>query len=175
MNYRALGLTIGVTVGLVLCVVIFKFWNKDGKVKTKYDEKQEKVRGKAYMYSFWTLAACELIVSVLDGFGVKLFSDLFVANLSCIIIAALVNASYSVGKDAYMGLNTHYKRFTIVMILVGIVNAMSAIAGFASGSMLVDGVLQPPFTNLMCAIIFIAIGIELFVRNSIAAREEEED
>ena len=31
MDARSVGLAFGVMVGLILCVVLFKFWNKDGK------------------------------------------------------------------------------------------------------------------------------------------------
>ena len=38
MDYRSLGLVMGIVVGLIICVVLFKFFNKDNKIKTKYDE-----------------------------------------------------------------------------------------------------------------------------------------
>ncbi len=100
MNYRSIGLATGVIVGLVLCGILFRYWNTDGRMRTKYDEMQEKARGKAYMYSFWTLAACETITSILSDFGVKLFSDPFTANLTCVLIAALVHATYSIWNNA---------------------------------------------------------------------------
>ena len=68
MNARSAGLAIGLFVGLIICVVIFKYWNKDGKIKTQYDEMQELVRGRAYKYAFWTLVAFEAIMCILSGF-----------------------------------------------------------------------------------------------------------
>ncbi len=171
---RSVGLAVGIVVGLIICVVLFKFWNKDGKVRSKYDEMQEKARGKAYMYSFWTLAGCVTLVSFINGIGIRLFSDYFTANISCILIAALVHASYSVWNDAYMGLNTNYKRYTICMIAVGLINFASGVIGIATGAIIKDGVLQGSFSNLLCAIVFVAIAVELYLKNVRDAKKEED-
>ena len=174
MFYRSAGLAIGITVGIIISVILLKFMNKDGRMRTKYDEMQEKARGKAYMYSFWTLAACETLVSLFADLEVNPFGNPFTANLTCVIIAALVHASYSIWNNAYMGLNNNYKRYTVCMILIGLVNLMCAIYGITSGYMIMDGVLQPSFTNLMCAVIFIAIAVELFIKNTRDAGREED-
>ena len=174
MNPRSAGLAIGLFVGLIICVVIFKYWNKDGKIKTQYDEMQELVRGRAYKYAFWTLVAYEAIMCILSGFSFNLHADMFIMHFSGIIIAALVHASYSVWNDAYMGLNTNAKRFTVCMILIGLVNLLSGIAAIAGGSLVIDGVLQAPFTNLLCAFVFIVIGVEIAVKDRIDKRDGEE-
>ena len=163
--FRSAGLAIGITVGIIISVILLKFMNKDGRMRTKYDEMQEKARGKAYMYSFWTLAACETLVSLFADLEVNPFGNPFTANLTCVIIAALVHASYSIWNNAYMG---------VCMILIGLVNLMCAIYGITSGYMIMDGVLQPSFTNLMCAVIFIAIAVELFIKNTRDAGREED-
>ena len=174
MNARSAGLAIGLFVGLIICVVFFKYWNKGGKLKTQYDEKQEIVRGRAYKYAFWTLVVYEAVMCILSGFSFNLHADMFIMHFSGIIIAALVHASYSVWNDAYMGLNTNSKRFTVCMILIGLVNLLSGIAAIASGSLVIDGVLQAPFTNLLCAFIFIVIGVEIGVKDLIDKKGGEE-
>ena len=173
MDFRSIGLATGICVGLVLCVVIFKFWNKDGKVKTKYDEMQELQRGRAYKLSFWTLAALETVMCLLQIAGVKFLSDPFTSNVTCIIIAALVHAVYSVQHDAYIGLNTNSKRFTIACIFIGLFNAVCCIFPIIAGSMVHDGVLQAPFTNLLCAVTFLIIGIQIFIKNKKEKSEED--
>ena len=45
--FASIGLAVGIIVGLIICVLLAKFGNKDGAVKSKYDERQEAVRGKA--------------------------------------------------------------------------------------------------------------------------------
>ena len=174
MDARSIGLSMGIIVGLILCVVIFKFWNKDGKVRTKYDEKQELTRGRAYKYAFWTLAAFECLMCMITGFGVSLHADMFTLHLSGIMIAAFVHATYSVWNDAYIGLNTNSRRFIICVILIALVNLLSAAMAIISGNIVKDGVLQPPFTNLLCALVFMAVGVELIIKNRIEKNDEED-
>ena len=173
MDFRSLGLGLGIVVGLLICVVVFKFWNKDGKVKTKYDEMQELQRGRAYKLSFWTLAGLETVVCLVQLSGVKLLSDPFTSNISCIIIAALVHAVYSVEHDAYIGLNTNSKRFTIVCIVIGLFNAVCCIFPIIAGEMVHDGVLQAPFANLLCAVTFLIIGIQMYIKSKKEKTEED--
>ncbi|MCR4788137.1 MAG: hypothetical protein K5888_06105 [Lachnospiraceae bacterium] len=156
-----------------MCIVIFKFFNKDKKVKTKYDEMQERQRGRAYMFSFWTLVGLETVMCLLQLAEVKFFMDPFTSNITCIIIAALVHACYSVEHDAYIGLNTNSKRFMVVCIAIGIVNAVCGIIPIAAGGLVKDGVLQAPFANLLVAIVFIIIGVQIYIKNR--TEKEEED
>ncbi len=49
---KATGYAIGIVVGIVVTLFLIRIWNKDGRMKTRYDEMQEKIRGKSYMYGF---------------------------------------------------------------------------------------------------------------------------
>ena len=173
MDFRSLGLGIGIVVGIILCVVLFKFFNKDNKVKTKYDEMQELQRGRAYRYSFWTLVGLETVMCLLQLAEVRFFLDPFTANVTCIIIAALVHASYSIEHDAYIGLNTNSKRFIVVSIAIGIFNALIGILQIARGTLVHDGVLQAPFTNILVAIIFLIIGVQMYIKSKKEKTEED--
>lgn len=167
MDARAVGMSVGVMVGLVFCVVMFKFWNKDGKVKTKYDEMQERVRGRAYKYSFWTLAAYEALMCVVTGFVGDLHMEQFLIHFTGVLISAMVHAVYSVWNDAYIGLNTNSRRFMICMFVVGIINLLSGIMAIVSGTLVMDGVLMAPFANLLCAFMFIIVGVEIAIKDHI--------
>ena len=153
---------------------MFKAVNKDGKMKTRYDEMQELQRGRAYKYSFWTLAGSETLVCLLQLAQVKLLMDPFTANLTCILLAALVHASYSVNHDAYIGLNTNYKRFVGICVGIGVFNFLISMLSFQHDGWIRDGVLQPPFANLLCAIVFIILGVEMYIKNRTEKNEEED-
>nr|MCR4806342.1 hypothetical protein [Lachnospiraceae bacterium] len=55
MNGRGWGFVAGLMVGLVLVVIFYKIANTDKKIKTEYDERQQRIRGKAYKYGFYTM------------------------------------------------------------------------------------------------------------------------
>ena len=174
MDARSVGLAVGVMVGLVLCVILFKYWNKDGKIKTKYDEMQERVRGRAYMYSFWTLAAYEAVMCVASGIIGDMHMEQFVIHFTGILISAMVHAVYAVWNDAYIGLNTNSRRFMICMFVVGLINLFSGIMAIVSGNLVVDGVLMAPFANLLCAFMFIVIGAEIAIKDRIENKGGED-
>ena len=52
MNGKGAGFAVGITVGVILVMVLLKMSNTDKKIKTEYDERQERIRGKAYKYAF---------------------------------------------------------------------------------------------------------------------------
>ena len=64
---------IGVVVGFVLIFGIMFFVSKqlnaDKSMKTKYDERQQIVRGDAYKYSFWTMVFLVMIYAFIDSSG----------------------------------------------------------------------------------------------------------
>ena len=174
MDARSVGLAFGVMVGLILCVVLFKFWNKDGKIKTKYDEMQERARGRAYKYSFWTLAGYEILMTSVAGLVGDIHMEPFIIHFTGILISAMVHAVYSVWNDAYVGLNTNSRRFMICMFVVGLINLFSGIMAIVSGTLVIDGVLMAPFANLLCAFMFIVVGAEIAIKDRIDNKDGED-
>ena len=63
---KAVGLSLGIIVGLIICIFVFKFANKDKKILTKYDERQQVARGKAYMYGFWAMMIATAVAMLLS-------------------------------------------------------------------------------------------------------------
>ncbi|MBQ7678956.1 MAG: hypothetical protein IJT34_03805, partial [Butyrivibrio sp.] len=74
-KFYGAGLAVGILVGIIIVVFVMKFWNNDGKMKTRYDEMQEKARGTAYMYAFWAVVICEAVLMVLDVIELELPMD----------------------------------------------------------------------------------------------------
>jgi len=175
-NARMTGAAVGVAIGLVICVLVFRWFNKDKSVRTKYDEMQEQVRGKAYMYAFWAALICEALLALLAMGDVKLPFDGSTTHFLVIFITVMVQASYSIWNNAYKGMNTNVSRFAVFCVIISIFNFVPAIIAIASGNMLVDGQLQFPFINLLCGLMFVIIGLEILIKRIVdktAPNEEE--
>ena len=69
---KATGLAFGIAVGLLICVILFRYMNRDKKLRTKYDERQEAVRGKGYTFGFWGCMAGAALVMILDCGGFEI-------------------------------------------------------------------------------------------------------
>ena len=160
---RQMGIAIGIVVGIIIVMIVLKAINKDGKMRTEYDEMQEKARGKAYMYAFWAIAIYECIMMLLTS-GTSLPVDGFVVHFGAVIVGVLVQASYSIWHDAYIGLNTNPAKFAVFAVIISLFNFGISIPAIVKGNMVENGVLQMPAANLLCGILFIVIGIEIFIK-----------
>ena len=69
--FKSTGVAVGLMVGLMIAVIIFKVANTNHKAKTEYDERQKEIRGKAYMYAFYTVVALECVMMIVDIGGVR--------------------------------------------------------------------------------------------------------
>ncbi|MBO4337449.1 MAG: hypothetical protein J5842_05200 [Lachnospiraceae bacterium] len=172
--YKA-GVAVGIFVGIIVFVILFKIVNKDKSYKTRYDEKQEAVRGRGYKYGFFTMLFYSFILIFLAAFDIAIPMTQEVVQFTGIVLGGLVMASYDIWNDAYMGLNTSAKGFAVFSVVVSIINFLSAFSAIFEGRMYKDGILQLSFANLLCGILFIFIGAELLLKSLKDKKEEEED
>ena len=172
MSARNLGILVGIIVGIILTFVILKAINKDGKSKTKYDERQQRARGEAYKYGFFTVLIANALMMCFsvffDNFKVLGDSMFFIPILAGVI----VQVTYSIFNDAYVGLNTNMTRFAIFMFAISVLNFGLGIRAYVAKELLIDGVLQAPFLNVLCGALFVIIAVELLIKHIVDAREE---
>ncbi|MCR5208938.1 MAG: hypothetical protein K6C99_01860 [Lachnospiraceae bacterium] len=174
MDLKNVALVIGMIVGIVLSVLIIRMINKDGKFKTKYDEMQEIVRGRAYKYAFWTLVCFEALVITWDAMGIPAFLSGYAVQFLGIIIAVMVQVNYSIWNNAYIGLNTNPRRFAIISIIIGIFNLLVCTCNtHLYSAMVVNGRLNDSVINLVTAFCFVIIGVELFIKHNKDKAESE--
>ena len=172
---QATGLLIGVVLGLIIAAFLIRYMNRDRKWKTEYDEMQQRARGKAFCYAFYTVMILEAILIFVDLFGIRLPMTAAVTHFTLIVIGIVVLACYCIWHDAYVGLNTNMKRYTIIVVVAGAINLLAGIMAIANGTIWMNGQLQTPFINLLCAFMLIAISIVMTAKKAAAEREEAGD
>lgn len=168
---KAYGLILGLIAGVMITLALLKYINKNRGLRTEYDEMQKIARGEAYMYGFFALIAAEAIFGIAKCFG-PLPLEPVAEHFLVILIGVTVQAGYSILHDAYIGLNTQTTRFTVSMIVIGLFNLAVAVLAWAEGRMIVDGILQAPFTNFMVFVMFMILAVISLVKKS---RDERED
>ena len=167
---KGMGLFFGIVVGLLICLVLFRFMNKDKSLRTKYDERQQIVRGRAYKYGFWTCMATAALIMCLEA-GSVVFATRFVTTWIIIFAGILVQVCYSIWNDGYYGVNTNKKRFYAVSLIASLINLLAVIMSIREGNFIVDGVVSDTGVNLLCVILFLVIGIELIIKEGLEKRE----
>ena len=170
---RSVGLIFGVLIGLLIAVILLRFMNRDHRIKTEYDEMQKNIRNKGYRYGFYTVIIFEALLCMVPSF-IQLPAERIVVHFVPIFLGVTVHAGYCIWKGVYVGLNTNMKRYVIVAVVASLINFMSFFMAWKNDSLIADGVLQAPFVNLLCAVMFAVLGVVALLRKA-ADREETEE
>lgn len=145
--------------------------NKDKAVKTKYDERQKQARGKSYTYGFYATIVANFVFMMAHMFGLGNFLG-FHGYVIAVFVGIIVQMSYAIFKDAYIGLNTNFRKYMIFMSIVSLINIAATVEAFISGEMVRDGALQAPFMNLLCSVLFAVLVIDLGIKKLIDKKEQ---
>lgn len=169
--YYALGVLVGVLVGLLLVVVFMKAINRDGKIKTEYDERQKEARGKGYMYGFWAIIiANALLFTFSNSFDMTVLGS--TVYFMPILVGVIVQVTYCIFKDAYVGLNNNMTRFVIIMSIVTVFNLFVGVKAYLDGELIKQGTVSSAFVNVLCGGIFLILTIELGIKKILDSRAE---
>lgn len=125
-----IGSIIGGLIGAIIGLLIVKLCNKNGKLKSEYDERQELIRMKGYKYAFigsWVMLGLYVLISY--G-GVELpFGP--ITTIAVIGIASLmIHVSYAIWHDSYFGRNNNVKKFIVAFGLILIFDIVTSVISF---------------------------------------------
>lgn len=162
------GVAVGVVVGLIICVFLFRILRGRWGIASKYDERQQAARGKAYRNAFWTLIGYISLWYVLDVCDVVLPRMEYLL-LGGILLGLMVQIISSVMMDAYYGLNDDPKKFMTTLAVLDVFNLMLFVVGKMMGNRIY-------WTNLAVVImggaLFIAVGIKALLNRRNAGEDE---
>ena len=159
---RSAGFTVGLAVGIILVVLLLKFANTNHKKETEYDERQKAIRGRGYMFAFYTMMIYEAIMIFFGMSGVTFPVAPIAIHFIGIVLGGMVLASYCVWKDAYWGLNNNLKRYAVVFLATAALNAIPLISSVKSGGKL--DLMDGPILNLICLVMLGVLGLEFLVK-----------
>ncbi len=161
---------------MIVIILIIRKVN-GGVTKGKYDERQELIRGRGYKYACFTLLALLLIYMAGDatGFIAKLPLTSTALIFTIIMCGTLVYAVYCIVNDAYLSMGTNLRNYTILILMVILLNGASAIMNFKIGAF-EDGKLSTgPCMQVVCVIAFAIVLAALFIRKAQTDKEDEDE
>ena len=164
---KSAGLAVGIVVGLVVAVALILISNNNRKVRTEYDERQLRVRGDAYRYAFYSVIICEVILLVLAYGEFTLPVPEYVLHFGGILIGCLVLCTHCIWKDAYWGLNNNRRRYGIILVVAGLLNAIPLCGALSHRT-----TLDFPYVNLLTCIMLLVVGVELLLKQFLDRRAE---
>lgn len=164
---KSAGLAFGIMIGLILAIALILISNNNRKVRTEYDERQLRVRGDAYRYAFYSVIICEVILLILAFGEVTLPVPDYVMHFGGILIGCLVLCTYCIWKDAYWGLNNNRRRYGIILVVSGLLNAIPLFGALSHKT-----TLDFPYVNLLTCIMLLVVGVELLLKQFLDRRAD---
>lgn len=173
--YALIGTVCGILIGLVICAIVFIAGNSDGKLKSRYDERQTQVRGEAYKVGFYAYMICLTIVVLVTIAEVEIPMELPAQYITILFAGTLPMCIYSIWHNAYWGLNNKKMAYIALFIVVTIINVLVSVMACVRGEMVVDGIITVRVTNLLCAILFVVIGGTLILKSYVDKKSSDEE
>ena len=172
--FKSMGVVVGIVLGLIICVVFFKFANKDHKARSMYDERQQEVRGRGYKAAFYTAIILEAVMLILYFGEIPLPFDPYMSHAMVIFISCTVLACYTIWHDAYWGLNNDRRKYYYTLGVTVFLNAIPVVMTAVNGELIENGKLSSVFVNLLVLVMLAVIGIVMLVRDRMDRNAEKE-
>lgn len=161
------GLTVGLAVGIGVVALLFKLKVMD----LTFDERQERARGKAFQYGFFTLAGCIVVYGLLDCAGFR-WCDTLTGCIICLCMGLTVFATICILNDAYLSLKEKPRKVMTLFALLTILNLSIGAVNVMNGTVVEDGRLAAGSVNLLIGLMTLVI-LAVYVVNYLLTRREE--
>ena len=172
MSATGIGVICGIIFGLIISAIIFVICNKNGKMKTNYDERQEAIRGRGYKYAFYASYIYFVIWIVLEMGEIHIPAVTPIIVFGGIVVGILTLGIYTVFKNAYWGTNNDPVKYIVVLGIVTVINLAAGITSAMQGELVVDGVLQFQGLNILCGAMMLCLAVALLIKKFIVKEEE---
>lgn len=172
MDQHTVVLVLGFLSGLVIAAFLVAFLLKKKVLDNTFDERQERARGVAFKYGFFTLMIC-IILYGLSEILLDRWCDAFTGGMICICISVTVFAAVCIRKDAYLSLNERPKRIIQLFSACVVMNLALGLIPLLNGELMEDGIVSFRAANLIAGAAFLIILILYVVKLAADKRVEE--
>ncbi len=162
------GLAAGLLAGLAFIMSLFKKKVLD----MHFDERQERARGKAFQYGFFTLLIAAYAYGISDVLLGR-WCDVLTGVTLCIALALCVFAVTCILKDAYLSLREKPRTVMTMFALLSTINLGFGGMYALSGDLVEDGVLTFRAVNPIIGAAVLVILIVYIVNYLLRPRDEE--
>lgn len=171
MNYHAgvaLGISVGILAGLFVVALLFKKKVLD----MHFDERQERARGKAFQYGFFTFIITTYAYGLSDVI-LGTWCDVLAGVTLCLAVSLCVFAVTCILKGAYLSLREKPRTVMTMFALLSLINLGFGGMYAYSGELIEDGVLTFRAVNPIIGFATLVILIVYIVNHLLRSREEE--
>ena len=172
MDLHHAGVFVGLAAGLLAGIAFIMSLFKKKVLDMHFDERQERARGKAFQYGFFTLLIAAYAYGVSDVLLGR-WCDVLTGVTLCIALALCVFAVTCILKDAYLSLREKPRTVMTMFALISAMNLGFGVMYALSGGLVEDGVLTFRAVNPVIGFVTLVILIVYIVNHLLRSREEE--
>ena len=172
MDLYHAGVFFGLMVGLLAGIAFIMFLFKKKVLDMHFDERQERARGKAFQYGFFTLLIAAYAYGISDVLLGR-WCDVLTGVTLCIALALCVFAVTCILKDAYLSLREKPRTVMTMFALLSTINLGFGGMYALSGDLVEDGVLTFRAVNPIIGAAILVILIVYIVNYLLRPRDEE--
>lgn len=166
------GVFVGLAAGLLAGLAFIKFLFKKKVLDMHFDERQERARGKAFQYGFFTLLVTTYAYGLSD-MVLGRWCDVLAGVTICLAVSLCVFAVTCILKDAYLSLREKPRTVMTMFALLSTINLGFGGMYALSGDLVEDGVLTFRAVNPIIGAAILVILIVYIVNYLLRPRDEE--
>ena len=166
------GVFFGLMAGLLAGAAFIMFLFKKKILDMHFDERQERARGKAFQYGFFTLLVAAYAYGVSD-LVLGTWCDVLAGVSLCLALSICVFAVTCILKDAYLSLREKPRTIMTFFALLSIVNLGLGVMYHISPGLTENGVLTFRAVNPIIGAAILVILIVYIVNYLLRPRDEE--
>lgn len=168
--YHEIGIGIGLAFAVLVLIVLVLNEKKKAK-QVMYDEMQTAVRGRAYQYATVTGVLSGIITSFLLDWDVfPMNGSLAIMAVSFLMITVYV--VYMVMKGVYFGVSGNWKKWTLLIFIIGLCNLITGILRIAEDG-LPEGKLTATNITVIMGVMFMVIVVAVIIQKLREKRNED--
>lgn len=168
MNHYSIGMLLGLTAGVAAGLAFVAFLFKKKVLDMHFDERQERARGKAFQYGFFTLLLSAYVYGISDVMFGR-WCDVLTGVTLCVAAGMGVFAVTCILKDAYLSLREKPRTVMTMFALLSILNLGFGAMYHVSPGLVENGVLTfravNPILGLTTLVILIVYIVNYLLRN----------
>lgn len=174
--YGISAVIIGMLVMTPIIIMLFIAVSTDGELKSKVDERQERVNSKAASLGFF-VAVAEMVLfadyqMVVDASGARLPIQSGVIAFALVVIAICVFTTYSILHDGYFALNINKTWTIVVQAVLAVILLALGVYYIVKDEIIVEGVFTYKGVTLICGIALLYLFVIYLVKYLIDKRGE---
>lgn len=148
---------VGLLAGIVASVLFIAMLLQKRVIDMTFDERQERARGVAFQYGFYTMVIAVVFYGALDLMVGK-WCDTLVGCILCVCVGMTVFAVTCIRKDAYLSLKEKPKQIMTMLAGLALLNLLFGVMAY--DNLVQNGILTfwatNPVVGMMALIILVA-------------------